>query len=122
MMKHPPVKISSMRAFLFMLFLTLLPLQFSSAASVSCLENVTATQAVQGGHHQGADGVASSSISFDLDCGACHENSAAAVMPTHPYLADPAGNELVKIQVESLSPLLHERPYKPQWFTPNYSG
>jgi NADH:ubiquinone oxidoreductase subunit E len=119
-----------MRALLVILMFTLLPLQFSAAAVASCCEHVAATQGAQGGHHQVAHRVAmeetrdstSSDIGFDLDCGTCHANCAAAVMATAATMADPSGIERVEHTVEGLLPPSHERPYRPQWSTPNTSG
>ena len=77
-----------MRVLLFLLMLTLLPLQFSAAAPPHCCGHVAASQEAQTQHHQpihlpvaqGTDDLVSNALGFDLDCGVCHANCAAAVM------------------------------------------
>lgn len=119
-----------MRLFLVLLMLTLLPLQFSAAAVTECCGHVGVSQGLQAKHHQpthlsparGADDLASNGLGFDLDCGTCHGNCAAAVTATAAILADHAGIERVEHIVELFLPPWHERPYRPQWSAPTHSG
>lgn len=120
-----------MRAFLILLILTFLPLQFSTAAVVACCGHVGAKQESQSTHHQpahylaveGVNDAATGGGSFDLDCGICHANCAAAVTSTTATLADPAGIEPIAHLVESILPPWHARPYRPpQWAIPDDSG
>jgi hypothetical protein len=120
-----------MRAFLVLLMLTFLPLQFSAAAAVEAYcGHVQSTQTTQVTHHQPGHGQAVEGLAegiagergFDLDCGTCHANCAAAVSVTAAPVADPAGMERVEHLVERFLPPWHERPYRPQWSAPRVSG
>jgi hypothetical protein len=119
-----------MRLFLVLLMLTLLPLQFSAAAAADCCGHVALAQQPQTQHHQpthlsvvqGAEGVASAILDFDLECGTCHANCTAAVMATAETMADPAGVERGEHLAELILPPWHEQPYRPQWFAPQGSG
>ncbi|MDO9132112.1 hypothetical protein [Hydrogenophaga sp.] len=119
-----------MRVFLILLMFALLPLQFSAAAATECCGHVAVAQGFQVQHHQpthllpiqGADDLTANELGFDLDCGTCHANCAAAVMETVATMADPAGIELVAHLVELILPPWHERPYRPQWSAPKHSG
>lgn len=119
-----------MRAFLVMLMFTLLPLQFSAAAAVECCGHVAVTQEAQLQHHQPTfmsawsctEDLATDDLGFDLDCGTCHANCAAAVTATTATMVDPAGIELAEHLVERFLPPWPERPYRPRWSTPRGSG
>lgn len=119
-----------MRLFLVLLMLTLLPLQFSAAAATECCGHVAVSQGLQDQHHQpthlspvqGTDDLAANGLGFDLDCGTCHANCAAAVTATASTMVDPAGIERVEHLVEFILPPWHERPYRPQWSAPKNSG
>jgi hypothetical protein len=119
-----------MRAFLIMLMLTLLPLQFSAAAAASCCGHVPATQGPQATHHQPGHGQAVEGVNhgvvgdsgFDLDCGNCHANCAAAFTATSAFMTISAGSEQVEHLTERRLSPWHEQPYRPQWFTPTGSG
>lgn len=109
-----------MRVFLVLLMFTFLSLQLSAAADVACCGHVGAKQGAQSTHHQPAHclnlaGVddAAGSVSFDLDCGICHANCAAAVTTTTATLADLAGIEKLAHSVENIPPPWHARPYRP---------
>ena len=87
-----------MRFFLILLMLAQLPLQFSTAAATECCGHVAVAQGLQAQHHQpthllqvqGTDDLTANGLGFDLDCGTCHANCAAAVMETVATMADPA--------------------------------
>ncbi|WP_291215923.1 hypothetical protein [Hydrogenophaga sp.] len=116
-----------MRAFLVLLMLTLLPLQFSAAAVVACCGHVEAVQGPKATHHRTDHGVVdgdsvTDSGSFDLDCGTCHSNCAAALTTTTATQAEPVGIEPAAQLAERLLPPWHARPYRPQWLAPNGSG
>ena len=119
-----------MRAFLILLMLTLLPLQFSAAAAAACCGHVSATQGPQATHHQSSHGQAVEGVEdgvvgdsgFDLDCGTCHANCAATVTATTASMAITAGAEQVEHLAERRLPSWHEQPYRPQWSTPTGSG
>ena len=111
-----------MRAFLLLLLLTLLPLQFSAATVVECYGHVAELQA----QHRpsadvsavtGMDELAADGMGFDLDCGICHANCVAAVMVTAALTVDPAGINRVEHFADGLLPPWHKRPYRPQWST-----
>jgi hypothetical protein len=91
-----------MRIFLILLLFTLLPLQSPAPATVAVSNE---------------DGAVSSS-SFDLDCGTCHANCAAAVLTIAATFADPAGIERVEHLEETRVRPWHARPYRAQWLTP----
>lgn len=124
------LNICRMRAFLVLLIVTLLSLQFSAAAVADCCGHVAVTQGSRAQHHQPAGMVAGSSddelsanrLGLDFDCGTCHANCAAAVTSTATPLDDPAGIERVEHLVELILPSWHERPYRPKWFAPRDSG
>lgn len=116
-----------------MLMLTLLPLQLSAAEVGTCCGHVKAMQALQSTYHRPAHGLSAvaqagvdvaitNGSSFDLDCGTCHANCAAAVFTTTATMADPAGMEPSALFVESLLSSWHEQPYRPQWSAPTGSG
>ncbi|MBT9465250.1 MAG: hypothetical protein IV113_14570 [Hydrogenophaga sp.] len=117
-----------MRAFLILLMLTLLPLQFSAAAE--CCGHVPATQESQATHHQPGQGQAVEGVEdvvvgdsgFDLDCGTCHANCAVAVTATTASMAISAGAEPVEHLAERRLPPWYVQPYRPQWSTPTGSG
>jgi hypothetical protein len=119
-----------MRAFLVMLMLTLLPLQFSAAAAAECCGHVAVAQGSQVQHHQPAhisagsdrEELATNGLGVDLDCGTCHANCAAALPATSANMVDPSGIERVEHLVERFLPPWLERPYRPRWSTPNGSG
>jgi hypothetical protein len=113
-----------MRTLLVLLMLTLLPLQFSAAAVVACCGHVEAAQAThhRTAHGWGADDAVTDGSSFDLDCGTCHSNCAAALSTTTATQAEPAGIEPAAQLAESLLPPWHARPYRPQWLAPKGSG
>ncbi|WP_337179489.1 hypothetical protein [Hydrogenophaga borbori] len=117
-----------MRFLLALLMLTLLPLQFSAAATSSCCGHAGASQvlepqrhqphhvfAAQGGHDVTPEGI-------DLDCGTCHVNCAAAVTATVETSVDAVGGVLGGYLVEANAPPWHEQPDRPQWLTPRDSG
>lgn len=119
-----------MRVFLPLLMLALLPLQFSAAAATECCGHVAVAQGSQAQHHQpmhllpvqGTDDLTANGLGFDLDCGTCHANCAAAVTATAATMADPAGIERVEHLAELILPPWHKRPYRPQWSAPKHSG
>lgn len=119
-----------MRAFLVMLMLTLLPLQFSAAAAVvECRDHLAVTQGSLVQHHQPAHLSAASDeelttkgLGFDLDCRTCHVNCAAVVAAAGAAMVDPAGIERAEHVVERLTPPWLEQPYRPRWLTPTGSG
>lgn len=119
-----------MRALLLMLMFTLLPLQFSAAAMAGCCERVATVQAPHGEHHQPAHVAAHEGVStlaggapaFDLDCGTCHANCAAAVTTAVLPEFDRAGTDRLEPPAGHLLPSWPERPYRPQWPTPIGSG
>ena len=127
-MKCVPLKILCMRVFLVVLMLALLPLQFSAAAVVECCDHLSVTQGLQTQHHQpahlsvgpGTDERAGGE--FDLDCGTCHANCAAAVTAIAAPTVVSAGIERVEHLAELILPPWYERPYRPQWLTPYGSG
>jgi hypothetical protein len=122
-----------MRAFLVLLMFTLLPLQFSAAAVAACCGHMDTIQALRATHHQPAQGPAAvvnvgvedavtDGSSFNVDCGTCHSNCAAAVTTTTATLPGPSGIDPAALLVESLLSSWHEQPYRPQWSTPSGSG
>ena len=119
-----------MRLFLALLMLTLLPLQFSAAADADCCGHGAAFEQSPTNHHQpihqpvisGADDTGPDVLGFDLDCGTCHANCAAAVMATTETVVDPAGIGRGAHLVELVLPPWHEQPYRPQWSAPQGSG
>jgi hypothetical protein len=119
-----------MRVLLFLLMLTLLPLQFSAAAAPHCCGHVAVSQEPQTQHHQpihlsvaqGTDDLVSNVLGFDLDCGVCHANCAAAVMEMVETREDPPGIERGEHLDEPILPLWQEQPDRPQWSTPRGSG
>jgi hypothetical protein len=129
-MRYPPLKIRRMRAFLILLMLTLLPLQFSAAAAAACCGHVPATQGPQATHHQpghgqaveDVEGVVVGDSGIDLDCGTCHANCAAAFTATTASMAISAGAEPVEQLAERRLPPWYEQPYRPQWSAPTGSG
>ena len=111
-----------MRAFLLLLLLTLLPLQFSAATVVECYGHVAELQAqprpsADVSAVTGMDELAADGMGFDLDCGTCHANCVAAVMVTAALTVDPASIERVEHFADGLLPPWHKRPYRPQWST-----
>ncbi|QHE89171.1 hypothetical protein [Hydrogenophaga sp. BPS33] len=119
-----------MRAFLVILMLTLLPLQFSAAAEAECCGHVAVAQGSQVQHRQpahmlagsGSEELATNGLGFDLDCGTCHTNCAAALTATSATTAVPVGIERVEHLVELILPPWHKRPYRPKWSAPRGSG
>ena len=119
-----------MRVFLVMLMLSLLPLQFSAAAADACCSPSAPVRELQASHHLTAhaspvaakDDVAANTAAFDLDCGMCHANCAAACTGSFTPLFESAGSEQVRHLEERHDTLWHGRPYRPQWPTPNGSG
>jgi hypothetical protein len=129
-LKWLPLKIRPMRAFLILLMLTLLPLQFSAAAAAAYCGHVTATQGPQAKHHQPGHGQAAGGVrdgsvedsGFDFDCGTCHANCAAAITAATASMAISGGAEQLEHLAERRLLTWHEQPYRPQWFTPAGSG
>lgn len=119
-----------MRGLLLLLILTLLPLQFSAAAVAGCCEHVAAVQVTHDQHHPPLHGAATDlsgtklggSAAFDLDCGTCHANCAAAVTTTALPDFSRAGADRMEPAAGHPSPTWPERPYRPQWPTPIGSG
>ena len=121
------LRLTLINFFLVLLMLTLLPLQFFAAAVVACCGHVEAAQGPQATHHRTAHGVGVDDTvtdggSFDLDCGTCHSNCAAALTTTPSTQAEAAGIEPAAQLAESLLLPWHARPYRPQWLAPNGSG
>jgi cytochrome c5 len=124
------LKIHLMRAFLVLLMLTLLPLQFSAAAAAACCGHVPATQGPQATHHQSSHGQAVEDVEgvvvgdsgFDLDCGTCHANCAAAVTVSTAFMPTSAVSEKFEHLVEHRLLPWHAQPYRPQWSAPTGSG
>jgi hypothetical protein len=119
-----------MRAFLVMLMLTLLPLQFSVAVAVTCCEHVAATSEAHAKHHQPghslvidvADALVPVDGGFDLDCGTCHANCAAAMLvPAVLMMARADAVRVEQITAHNM-PAWHARPYRPKWSFPMVSG
>jgi hypothetical protein len=129
-LKWLPLKIRPMRAFLILLMLTLLPVQFSAAAAAACCGQVTTTQGPQATHHQPGHGQAAGDVKdgssgesrFDYDCGTCHANCAAAITEATASMAISGGAEQFEHLAERRLPIWQEQPYRPQWFTPTGSG
>lgn len=120
-----------MRAFLVLLMLTFLPLQFFAAAAVEAYcGHVQSTQTTQVTHHQPGHGQAVEGLAegiagergFDLDCGTCHANCVAAIVETSAPTTKSVGTERVKHVAQPMSPNWHEQPYRPQWSAPRVSG
>ena len=122
-----------MRIFLLLLLLTLLPLQSPAAAAMACRDQTQVAEGLHNKHHQAAHGLAISmatsnegsavsSSSFELECGTCHSNCAAALFTISASFADPAGIERIEQLEATRVPPLHARPYRPQWPTPIRSG
>lgn len=119
-----------MRAFLVMLMLTLLPLQFSVAAADICCEHVAATSEAHVNHHQpghlsvidAADALVPGAGSFDLDCGTCHANCSAAMLVPAVLMMARADTVRVEQITAHNMPAWHARPYRPKWSPPMVSG
>jgi len=119
-----------MRVFLVMLIFLILPLQFSAAAVVECSGRLVLVSGQQSLHHrpaddsskQGATDQAASSLGFDLECGTCHANCAAAVAATAALLVNRAGVELIAHLVKPILPPWQQLPYRPQWRALSGSG
>lgn len=119
-----------MRLLLVVLILTLLPLQFSAAAAADCCGHFAVSQEPQTQHHQpihlsvaqGTDAPDSDVLGFDLDCGVCHANCAAAVMEMVETTEDSPGIERGQHLEKLILPPWQEQPYRPQWSTPRGSG
>ena len=119
-----------MRAFLVMLMLTLLPLQFSVAAAGTCCEHVAATPETHANHHQpghpsvidAADALVPGDVGFDLDCGTCHANCVATITAMDAPWIEPAGAEQIVPLDPRAMPTWDEQPYRPQWHAPTGSG
>lgn len=119
-----------MRAFLVMLMFTLLPLQFSAAMAAECCGHIAVAQESPVQHHQpahtsagsGMEELATNGLDFDLDCGTCHANCAAALTATSATKAVPVGIERAEHLVERFLLPWIERPYRPRWPNPSGSG
>jgi hypothetical protein len=119
-----------MQFLLALLMLTLLPLQFSAAATSSCCGHAEASQVLEPQRHQPhhvfaaqlARDVASEGAGIDLDCGTCHVNCAAAVTAMIETHIDTAAKVLSAYLVQGNAPPWHEQPDRPQWLTPRNSG
>lgn len=122
-----------MRIFLLLLLFTLLPLQSPAAGTKACCGHTQVADGLQNKHHQPVHGLAIAvaassddgavfSSSFDLDCGTCHANCAAAVFTNSASFADPSGIEHFEHHEATHVPPWHARPYRPQWPTPIRSG
>lgn len=122
-----------MRIFLLLLLLTLLPLQTPAAAAMACYGETQVAGDLHNKRHQAAHGLAVSmatlnegsavsSSSFELECGTCHSNCAAALFTISASFADPAGIERIEQLEATRVPPWHARPYRPQWRTPIRSG
>ena len=110
--------------------LTLLPLQFSVAAAGTCCEHVAATPETHANHHQpghpsvidAADALVPGDVGFDLDCGTCHANCAAAMLvPVVPMMARADTVRIERITAHNM-PAWPARPYRPKWSFPMDSG
>ncbi|MEY3519338.1 MAG: hypothetical protein RLZZ177_53 [Pseudomonadota bacterium] len=119
-----------MRFFLVLLMLTLLPLQFSAATASVCCGHIAVAQEPESQQHKpihqslvpDAADLAFDVFAFDLDCGSCHANCAAAVMASTETNLDPAGIERREYLAELILPPWHEQPYRPKWSTSAGSG
>lgn len=119
-----------MRAFLVMLMLTLLPLQFSAAAAASCCGHASALQSPPALHPQATpaqlagtvDGMASVSSCFDLNCGVCQSHCMGAITTHRLVAADPAGAVQAEHIPQRVRQASDEPPYRPKWPAPNSSG
>ena len=119
-----------MRAFLFILLLTLLPLQFSAASTMACCDDESDLQGPQTGHQPSprvqlagtvADMVTIKSC-FDLDCGVCLAHCVGAVESLRVMSADPAGAVLAEHSTQIIRHHSREQPYRPRWPAPHGSG
>lgn len=119
-----------MRALLVMLMLTLLPLQFSAAAQVSCCDHMAAPQGTHAQHlllrhmsaAEGIDNAVATAADFDLDCGTCHANCVATITAMDAPWMEPAGAEQIAPLDPRAMPTWDEQPYRPQWHAPTGSG
>jgi len=119
-----------MRVFLVMLMLTLLPLQFSVAAADICCEHVSAKPEAHVKHHQpsdppiidATDALVPGDGGFDLDCGTCHANCAAAMLVPAVLMIARADTVRVEQITAHNMPAWHARPYRPKWSFPMVSG
>jgi len=115
---------------LLLLMLTLLPPPFSEVAVVNCCEPVAEVQVLHDQHHQpnhvtendGTGGQPGVAPAFDLDCGTCHANCAAAMTTAVLPEFDRAGLDRLEPPSGHRLPTWPERPYRPQWSSPIGSG
>jgi len=108
-----------MRAFLVLLMLTLLPLQFAAASAAECCGHV---ETASKGSHNPADDSAHSAFGLDDHCGVCHAHGAALLMPMAQTMVEPAGAEQGEHRVQPILPPWPARPDRPKWFAPHGSG
>jgi hypothetical protein len=119
-----------MRFFVVLVMFALLPLQFSAVAAADCCGHVALSKAPPTQHHQpfhlpvaqSEQDLANDTLGFDLDCGTCHANCAAALMATTETTAVRAAVEQGEHLARCILPPWHEQPYRPQWFTSQGSG
>jgi hypothetical protein len=117
-----------MRAFLLVLMLTLLPLQFSVAAWELYRDHAIHHDASHAGCEasavadDGTTGSVAGGGASSQDCGTCHVHGAALAMADIAVPVELA--ELVHhgSPPRSLPPLHRERPDRPKWPAPNGSG
>ena len=113
-----------------MLMLTLLPLQFSAAASVACCGHASALQSPPTVHPQATpaqlvgtvDDLATASSCFDLNCGFCQSHGMGAIATHRMVTADPAGAVQAEHIPQRVRQASEEPPYRPKWPALNGSG
>lgn len=115
-----------MRVFLVLLMLTLLPLPFSAAASVACIDHALTEQSPHTRHHlpaqwqsvdSGPDVVANTS-SHGVECSTCQGLGLAAMATPHRVQFSPARAVRIEPRTKFMSQPYHEPPYRPNWTAP----
>lgn len=109
----------NMRAFLVMLMLTLLPLQFSAAAVLACHGCGAVSEQPQTRQHSPATASAVTGLdtlaadTCGLECG-CHAHCVAMVAAAARFLDAAAMKAVAPLAAGAASPW-DERPERPQW-------
>ena len=115
-----------MRVFLVLLMLTLLPLPFSAAASVACIDHALTEQSSHTRHHlptqlqpvDVAQDVVTTTSRHDVECSTCQGPGLGAIATPHRVQFGPAGAVRVEPRTKFMTQPHHEPPYRPNWPAP----